>query len=516
MSAKKISQKNKETTNPTKTSVFEWVKNHPTLLLLALITALAIFLRFFTLGSESIWLDEAYSIIESHLSVQGIAASSNHPPLYFWILRVWIDIFGTSEFAIRSLSAIFGVFTIIPIYFTGKTLFNKRIGLLSAFLASFGVTLIYYSQDARAYSLLVLLSTLSYLFFIKIFNTDEKKYYIAYTVVTVLLIYTHFFSLFLIGAQILFYLIFIKKYPGLKIKHLIPLAIIIVSIIPMLLLLKDNINRIGGGGFWITEPSNTAFFNTLINFSATGSTRYVVFAIFIILAIWGIISLFRNTNKPCRKNPKYNKNKAHNIIEEECPGLGSTPTMVLLLLWLFIPTLIPFIESKLLVPIFQTKYVVGAYPALVIMVAAGISYLRSKWLIYPVLILIIILSSVGLYSYYKYPNREQWREAVRYIETHSQPDDLIIICKGHYHLPFDYYYKGSLTEQGIRSTEDATDFINSEDGQDLKNQGRLWLVLAYDESDVYYVFENAYGKDSIEDGRGYLAVTVILFNPSGN
>lgn len=516
MSANKLSHKAKEPTKPQKRGVFQWVKRHPVVFWLTLITILATFLRFFALGSESIWLDEAYSIIESHLSIQGIAASSNQPPVYFWILRVWIDLFGTSEVALRSLSAIFGVFSVVAIYFAGTALLNKKAGLFSAFIASFAVFAIVHSQDARAYSLLMLLSTLSYWFFIEIFQKDEKKCYIAYTVVSVLLIYTHFFGLFIIASQVLFYLIFIKKFFSQRLKYIIPLAIFIVSIIPLFLLLNNNISRIGSGNFWISEPSNMAVVNTLVSFSGSGSARYVIFTIFILIAIWGIFTLFRKNTKPHKKNPGTHKPKIPSVTEEKGSKLGHVEIMVLLLLWLFIPILIPFIESKIMAPIYQSKYVIGAYPALALMVGNGIVSLKSKWIITPVLILIIILSSFVLYNYYKYDSREQWRETVQFINTESQPGDLILICNSYYQKPFDYYYQGDLKEQGISSTEDATDFINSEDGQSLTQSGRLWLILAYNKLDIYNVLANAYGKDSVKYIQYYYAITIVLFNPSGN
>ncbi len=515
MSPKKTDYKNKKTSNPPRISAYRWIKSHPTVFWLTLIISLTIFLRFFTLGSESIWLDEAESIRESHLTIQGIAASSNQPPIYFLLLRAWIALFGTSEFAIRSLSAIFGILSIVAIYFTGTTLLNKRVGLISAFLASFAIFVIRHSQDARAYSLLLLLATLSYWFFIELFKTNKTRYYIAYTTVSILLIYTHFFSLFIVASQIMFYIIYIKKYLKSRPRYLISLAILIISVVPMGLLLKNNISNIGRCNFWINEPSYSEFFSTFISFSGSGSMRFVIFAIFVILGIWRVIALLWKTIKSSKKKPKGLKNKNQNVITEEKPGLGTIPTVVLLLLWLLIPLLIPFIESKIAAPIYQAKYVIGAYPALVIIVAQGISSFKSKWIIFPILILIVTLSSFGLYKYYKYDNKEQWRETAQFIEANSRPGDLLFVYKSFYRRPFVYYYQGSLEEQGIRSTKEVTEFINSEDGQALKKQGRLWLVVAYNEPDIFNTLVKAYGKNSVKDIQQYIAITIILFNPSG-
>jgi mannosyltransferase len=116
--------------------VTEWAKRHRIILLLISILLIALFLRFYELGTESIWLDEAESIHESALSVQQIAQHTNQPPLYFLILRIWIDLFGTSETALRSISAIFGVLAVGIVFLVGRSLSNPRVGLIGAFLAS--------------------------------------------------------------------------------------------------------------------------------------------------------------------------------------------------------------------------------------------------------------------------------------------------------------------------------------------------------------------------------------------
>jgi len=141
-------------------SWIDWGKRHYVVLLLGLVLAISLFLRFYDLGTESIWLDEAESIRESALSPRGIAEHANQPPLYFLLLRGWIHLFGTGEIALRSLSAVFGVLAVWLVFLVGKALFNPRVGLISAFLTSFAYFPLAHSQDTRAYSLLLLLSLL--------------------------------------------------------------------------------------------------------------------------------------------------------------------------------------------------------------------------------------------------------------------------------------------------------------------------------------------------------------------
>jgi mannosyltransferase len=207
--AGKVARKATTSTNLLK----EWVKRHRIILLLAAILILAIFLRFYELGTESIWLDEAESIRESAMAIPQIAQHTNQPPLYFLILRIWIELFGTGETALRSLSAMFGILAIAVVFLVGSSLANQRVGLIGAFLASISGFLIYYSQEARAYCLLLLLSLLSYWFFIEVLKKDRLGWYLAYFVSTILMLYTHFYGLFIFFPQILVVLIFLKNIP---------------------------------------------------------------------------------------------------------------------------------------------------------------------------------------------------------------------------------------------------------------------------------------------------------------
>src|SRR5439155_25621099 len=89
-------------------------------------------------NSKSIWLDEALRFQISNQSFAGILTSLKNdtgPPFYYMLLSIWIWIFGISELAIRSLSVLFYVATLFPIYFLARSLFcSKRAGYLCSFL----------------------------------------------------------------------------------------------------------------------------------------------------------------------------------------------------------------------------------------------------------------------------------------------------------------------------------------------------------------------------------------------
>ena len=131
----------------------------PTLILL-----LAAALRFYRLAGQSLWSDKGNSVALAQAGLAEITARTAldiHPPLYYWLLHFWIHLFGQSEVAVRSLSAVAAVLLVGIIYQLGARLFDRRAGLMAAFVAAVSPFQVYYAQEARMYALLALLGALT-------------------------------------------------------------------------------------------------------------------------------------------------------------------------------------------------------------------------------------------------------------------------------------------------------------------------------------------------------------------
>jgi len=135
-------------------------RNGARILLLAILL-LAAFLRFYRLGTQSFWNDEGNSARLAERSLRLIvegAAGDIHPPGYYLLLHFWRAVFGQSEFALRSLSAVAGLALILATYSLGRRVFHEATGLIAAFFGAISPFAIYYSQEARMYALLAALS----------------------------------------------------------------------------------------------------------------------------------------------------------------------------------------------------------------------------------------------------------------------------------------------------------------------------------------------------------------------
>jgi len=123
-----------------------------------LILTLGLVLRLICIN-QSLWLDEAIGALSvKNLSYHDIISSfltvDNHPPLYYLLLKFWTGFFGYSEIALRAPSIIFGLVTVYLIYLIGRKIFSsKKAGLIAAALLSTSQLHVYYSQEARMYSM---------------------------------------------------------------------------------------------------------------------------------------------------------------------------------------------------------------------------------------------------------------------------------------------------------------------------------------------------------------------------
>ncbi len=133
-----------------------------TLVLLgASIGLIAIIARFYLLDRQSLWYDEGYSMFysggtlgDTFYRLAHSWGSEHVEQLYYLLLHGWRAVFGSSEWALRSLSGVFGVAAVILLYFAGKQLGGQKHGLLAAAFGAVSAWLVLYSRDVRPYSLL--------------------------------------------------------------------------------------------------------------------------------------------------------------------------------------------------------------------------------------------------------------------------------------------------------------------------------------------------------------------------
>jgi mannosyltransferase len=172
------------------------------------LTALAAVLRFATLGVQAYHHDEivtASRVLRGSFfhAMDAVGFSESAPPLYYALAWIWTQLTGTGEFGLRSLSAVAGVATVPVAYLVGEELRGRRTGVMAAALVAVNPMLLWYSQEARAYALLVLLCTISLLYCARAARSGSRRDLRLWGLFSGLALGTHYFAVFAVAAEAL-------------------------------------------------------------------------------------------------------------------------------------------------------------------------------------------------------------------------------------------------------------------------------------------------------------------------
>ena len=175
------------------------------------LSLLAAGLRFATLGMQAYHHDEivtASRVLRKDFwhAMDAVGFSESAPPLYYALAWPWTQLMGTGEAGLRSLSALFGVMTVPFAYLLGAELRGQRAGIATAALVAVNPMLVWYSQEGRAYSLLVLLTTVSALYFVRALNRGHRRDLRLWGIASALALATHYFALFPVALEALWLL----------------------------------------------------------------------------------------------------------------------------------------------------------------------------------------------------------------------------------------------------------------------------------------------------------------------
>jgi mannosyltransferase len=189
----------------------------PMLAALAVLTALGLAVRFASLDVQSYHHDEvitAMRVIPGGFGemLHSVKASESNPPLYYVLAWAWAKLFGTGEVGLRSLTALFGAATVPVGYLVGRQLASRRAGLLLAALIAVNPMLIWYSQEARSYALLVFFGALSLLFFARALDTVRGRDLTFWALASALALCSHYFAVFPVAIEALWLLVALRAH----------------------------------------------------------------------------------------------------------------------------------------------------------------------------------------------------------------------------------------------------------------------------------------------------------------
>lgn len=250
-----------------------YIKKHPRLDLAALALALAVFLTitFINAPRASIWFDEAFSVYLTNFSFFDIAkftATDVHPPMYYWALKAWSALFGTTELAYRSLSILFGAGALTSVFFLTRKMFGRKVAWTSLLFLSVSPMLIRYSDEARMNTMAALISVVATHFLIRATETKKRSDWITYAVLVSVGMWTHYFTALVWLAHWAWRLFTVrKKGDSFKVawkkfftkEWVITYAVAVGVFLPWLPFMVYQLGVVQGGGFWIGPVTVNTF-----------------------------------------------------------------------------------------------------------------------------------------------------------------------------------------------------------------------------------------------------------------
>ncbi len=442
------------------------------------IVLLAVVARLYGIATESLWLDEATSLMLARMSLSELitwTAQDIHPPLFYILLHYWIAL-GESEAVLRGLSTLAGAINVWAVYALGRALFDRRTGLYAALLLALNPFHIWYSQETRMYAWLAAWMSLSLLLALRAWRGNGWLTWVGYVATTAAALYTHYYAVFVILIENLYLAYaFLRREIDRRtlwawIASQVAVFLLFLPWLPTFLFPITT-----GGGGWVTlgygRPSVAMLQHTVVLYmigqaramvpSLLRRAGYVLFA----GACAGALLL----------------RGAHVRDEQPSGAFGSAREATAFCLgYLALPIGLAWLESQVFKPMFSSRYMLPFLTPFVLLVAWGLRKVPSRLIQALILLGLVGVMAVGIVAQVRMPDKPDWRTWSAKIVAEAQPGDLILFIPGWHAKPFDYYARGAVPyyeEVPVPVEHDLT--LPSVEGA-IKGYKRVWLVWETD------------------------------------
>jgi mannosyltransferase len=409
----------------------------------ALILATA--LRLYGIANESLWLDEATSLMLARMDIPSLVqwtALDIHPPLFYILLHYWRHL-GEGEAMLRGLSVLAGVLNVLVIYQLGETLFDRRTGLYAAVLLAVAPFAIWYAQEVRMYAWVTLLLSASVLLALLSWQMRRWMAWVVYVLVTAGALYTHYYAVFgiLLENLFFFYLWFRRRMDrrllGSWLTSQLAVFVLFLPWFPTFLLPIT----VGGGG-WLAlgmgRPSWAVLAQTAVLYMV-GTGRelypalvrrlgYALFVGLLVAGLWPRSARWRYAvgDTGLSTAPLYDENEA----------------TAFCLAYLVLPLGIAWVSSQIFKPMYSARYMLPFLIPFLLLVARGVRNIPWGVVRGALMVALVGLMAVGVVAQARLVEKPDWRGLAARITAQARPGDLVLFMPGWHAKPFDYYAQG--------------------------------------------------------------------------
>ena len=404
----------------------------------------AVVLRWFHLGGQSLWFDEAHTEFASGLSpaiIVRFCQSSDHPPLYFLLLHFWRALFGNSEYALRALSALFGTLSLPAFYFLARKVLKDSIAVaLAMWLFAFSVMQVWYSREARSYELASFLALVS-LYALVLFLERRSVGLFATIVLSIAAsLYTHNMMFFyLLALNVVWFTDPSDRAWTQRVKEvLLADALAGVLYLPWVpSLLTQAAVDVGQKHFWALRPTISTLFQTL-TVIAGFDAEYLSWLPGRLLPL-----------SPCRGCIVGGAGLLCAALV--AGGLWRVPKAdrgrnVSLLLYCLLPILVVFVLSRITAPLFIDRIFTNSSVVVPIVFAYPLALHKGRKgrVLYGFLgIVLAAATALSGFGYLRYREKDDWRDATGYLLRVPERNRLIIFISRMGEPLFNYYAQRS-------------------------------------------------------------------------
>jgi hypothetical protein len=356
------------------------------------------------------WSDEIFSVIVSRswsVMSEYFRNYEINMSLYYISLHIWMRIFGEGEVATHSLSLLYALITLPVFYTLARAWMNKSTAFLSVLLLAVNPLFVYYSLEARSYSMLILASTISTLIFVRFKRKPGFKIAILYGLSLVIATYTHYFGILLGLVHAL--TISPRKVTRLQFRYFfLSGCVVLTGILPLLIYQEKS----GGQVAWLTKPDLKSLWYTCKDLLGGGLNFLILlFCLFFVVkkGIWKYAS--DNEVLLCR----------------------------LALVWTLVPALLLYVFSYLEKPIFMPRYFVWCVPGAILLTSLIISY--TGWNFKLQSVVWFLLSVTMIFRSYKFLHLRGsgYKEAVKYLNETVRPGESVLAYPFYRSFHVSYY-----------------------------------------------------------------------------
>jgi 4-amino-4-deoxy-L-arabinose transferase-like glycosyltransferase len=388
--------------------------------LLVIVAALGGWLRF--KASSLLWLDEAQSVnIAKHPlhQIPSLLKEDGAPPLYYFLLHLWMQLFGSSDVAVRSLSGLISVATVLVAYLVARRVWGVEIAVIAAVFLTASPFACYYATETRMYALVMLLMALAVGALSRLFESPSLGWLLAVAALATALEYTQYWTFYLfatIGIWMLLSAIIAPRSSDRRAARsfLVALAVAAVAFLPWL---PDFLyQRSHTGTPWGSPPNFLTAAVAVFHFHANQALQVprsdlrqrameLIFIVLFVLALFGS----QSSTRRLRINPK-------------------TEPRGRFLAWVVFATLVlGVVASHYTNNAYAPRYGSIVYVPLMIYLAVGVQFFRPAWL--RVLLAAAIAAGFLIGSFQESETqRSQAGQVLAVLAANAEPGDVAIFC----------------------------------------------------------------------------------------